>query len=53
MAVLFRQSVFGRLGGCEEVIAHDRLERDPAMRWIVGGKGVERRAALRQSDGTL
>ena len=31
----FRQSVFGRLGGYEDVNDADRLGRDPAMRWIV------------------
>jgi len=41
----FRQSVFGRLGGYEDVNDADRLGRDPAMRWIVGGKAVERRGA--------
>ena len=35
---LFRQSVFGRLGGYEDVNDADRLGRDPAMRWIVGGR---------------
>ena len=37
---LFRQSVFGRLGGYEDVNDADRLGRDPAMRWIVGGRAV-------------
>ncbi len=41
----FRQSVFGRLGGYDDVNDADRLGRDPAMRWIVGGKAVERQAA--------
>ena len=41
----FRQSVFGRLGGYEEVNDIDRFGRDPAMRWIVGGKAIERQAA--------
>ena len=41
----FRQSVFGRFGGYEDVNDADRLGRDPAMRWIVGGKAVERQAA--------
>ena len=45
MTGLFRQSVFGRLGGYEDVNDADRLGRDPAMRWIVGGKAVERQAA--------
>jgi hypothetical protein len=42
---LFRQSVFGRLGGYEDVNDADRLGRDPAMRWIVGGRAVARSAA--------
>jgi hypothetical protein len=37
--------VFGRLAGYEDVNDADRLGRDPAMRWIVGGKAVEREAA--------
>jgi CheY-like chemotaxis protein len=41
----FRQAVFGRLGGYEDVNDADRLGRDPAMRWIVGGKDVEGQAA--------
>jgi hypothetical protein len=41
----FRQSVFGRLGGYDDVNDADRLGCDPAMRWIVGGKAVERQAA--------
>ena len=31
----FRQSVFGRLAGYEDVNDADRLGRDPAMRWVV------------------
>ncbi len=34
----FRQSVFGRLGGYDDVNDADRLGRDPAMRWIIGGR---------------
>ena len=41
----FRQSLFGRLGGYEDVNDADRLGRDPAMRWIVGGKAIDRQAA--------
>ena len=41
----FRQSVFGRLGGYDDVNDADRLGRDPAMCWIVGGKAIERQAA--------
>ena len=42
---LLRQSVFGRVAGYEDVNDADRLGRDPAMRWIVGGKAVMRDAA--------
>jgi Transposase DDE domain group 1 len=37
---LLRQSVFGRLAGCEDVNDAERLRHDPAMRWIVGGKAA-------------
>src|SRR3954465_13600063 len=40
-----RQSVFGRLAGYEDVNDADRLGRDPAMRWIVGGRAVTHNAA--------
>src|SRR5215203_520511 len=40
-----RQSVFGRLAGYEDVNDADRLGRDPAMRWIVGGRAVTQCAA--------
>ena len=45
MTGLFRQSTFGRLGGYEDVNDADRLGRDPAMRWIVGGHAVAKQAA--------
>src|SRR5262252_3399268 len=45
LAGLFRQSVFGRLAGYEDVNDADRLRHDPAMRWIVGGKAAQRCAA--------
>src|SRR5215212_870293 len=41
----FRQSVFGRLAGYEDVNDADRLAHDPAMRWIVGGRAVTQNAA--------
>lgn len=41
----FRQSVFGRLAGYEDVNDADRLGHDPAMRWIVGGRAVMKEAA--------
>jgi hypothetical protein len=42
---MLRQSVFGRLAGYEDVNDADRLGRDPAMRWIVGGRAVTKQAA--------
>jgi hypothetical protein len=42
---MLRLSVFGRLAGYEGVNDAERLGRDPAMRWIVGGKAIERDAA--------
>jgi hypothetical protein len=51
MTGLFRQSVFGRLGGYEDVNDADRLGRDPAMRWIVGGRAVAKQAAATSQMG--
>ena len=42
---LLRQSVFGRLAGYEDVNDAERLRRDPAMRWVVGGRAVREAAA--------
>src|ERR671938_331306 len=41
----FRQSVFGRLAGYEDVNDAERLAHDPAMRWVVGGRAVNGQAA--------
>src|SRR3954470_11869620 len=41
----FRQSVFGRLAGYEDVNDADRLAHDPAMRWVVGAAAVTGQAA--------
>jgi Transposase DDE domain group 1 len=38
---MFRQSVFGRLAGYEDVNDALRLRHDPAMRWIIGGKATK------------
>src|ERR1700716_350040 len=45
LAGLFRQSVFGRLAGYEDVNDTERLRHDPAMRWIVGGQAAHGCAA--------
>ncbi len=42
---LFRQSVFGRLAGYEDVNDADRLALDPVMPQVVGGRAVEAQAA--------
>src|ERR1700751_2048736 len=42
---LLRQSVFGRLAGYEDVNDAERLCRDPAMRWVLGGGAPMGRAA--------
>ena len=42
---LFRQSVYGRLAGYEDVNDADRLAYDPVMRQIVGGRAVDAQAA--------
>jgi len=41
----FRQSVFGRLGGYDDVNDADRLSLDPVMRWIIGGHAITKQAA--------
>ena len=41
----FRQSVFGRLGGYDDVNDADRLSLAPVIRWIVGGHAVTKQAA--------
>jgi len=45
LAGLFRQSVFGRLAGYEDVNDADRLAHDPAMRAVVGRQGLDRAVA--------
>jgi hypothetical protein len=45
LAGLLRQSVFGRLAGYEDVNDAERLCRDPAMRWVVGGRAITGSAA--------
>jgi hypothetical protein len=42
---LLRQSVFGRLGGYEDVNDADRLCHDPATRWVVGARAITGSAA--------
>ena len=49
----FRQSVFGRLGGYDDVNDADRLSLDPVMRWIVGGHAVTKQAASSSQMGTV
>jgi len=42
---LLRQSVLGRLADYEDVNDAERLRHDPALRWIIGGKAAQGRAA--------
>jgi hypothetical protein len=42
---LLRQSIFGRLAGCEDVSDADRLCHDPAMRWVVDDRAITESAA--------
>ena len=42
---LFRQSVYGRLAGYEDVNDADRPALDPVMRQVVGGRAVDAQAA--------
>ena len=42
---LFRQTVFGRLAGYEDVNDADRLAHDPTMRAVVDRGGLDRHAA--------
>src|SRR6056297_3095661 len=57
LAGLFRQSVFGRLAGYEDVNDADRLAIDPVMRQVVGDPAAEtlalaeNRAALADLNG--
>jgi hypothetical protein len=48
---LFRQSVFGRLAGYEDVNDADRLALDPVMRQVVGGRAVDAQAASASQTG--
>jgi hypothetical protein len=45
LAGLFRQSIYARLAGYEDVNDQEALSRDPAMRAVVGRKALERNAA--------
>src|SRR3954469_13514057 len=45
LLVFRRRPVFGRLAGYEDVNDAERLRYDPAMRWIVGGRAAQGRAA--------
>ena len=50
---LFRQSVFGRLAGYQDVNDADRLASDPAMRQVVGGRAENMTAASASQMGRL
>ena len=42
---MFRQSVYGRLGGYEDLNDAERLRLDPTMRHVVGGRAIDKSAA--------
>ncbi len=48
---MFRQSVFGRIAGYEDVKDAGRLARDPVMRLIVGGRDFDHYAASESQMG--
>lgn len=45
MAGLFRQAVYGRLAGYEDVNDAKRLAHDPVMRQVVGDRAIDGQAA--------
>jgi hypothetical protein len=45
MTALLRQSVFSRLAGYEDTNDAERLSVDPSMRYVVGGRARDKRAA--------
>src|SRR5215207_4970358 len=49
----FRQSVFGRLAGYEDVSNADRLAHDPALRWVLGGATATAQTASTSQMGQL
>lgn len=50
---LFRQSVYGRLAGYEDVNDADLLAIDPVMRRVVGGRAVDVQDSLGLADGAV
>jgi len=51
LLAMFRQSVFGRIAGYEDVNDAGRLARDPVMRAITGRKDFDRQAASESQMG--
>ncbi len=51
LQAMFRQSVFGRLAGYEDVNDAGRLARDPVMRLIAGQRDFDRHAASESQMG--
>ena len=46
---LLRESIYSRLGGCEDTNDAKRLSVGPAMRYVVGGRAGERVAVSTSS----
>jgi hypothetical protein len=53
LVAMFRQSVFSRLAGYEDVNDVLRLRHDPAMRWMIGGKATKGSGASPSQMGRL
>jgi len=51
MTAMFRQSVFGRIAGYDDVNDAGRLSRDPVMRLIAGGRNFDRCVASESQMG--
>ena len=53
MSAMFRQSVYGKLGGYEDLNDAERLCVDPTMRHVVGGRAIDKSAASTSEMGRV